>query len=211
MKANMVKTELGRQSFTWAGKPTSAAVGTIIRITDVGSTAAGTEWKWDGTRWNPNGRQRIFSSVADIELLEATSTSEQKAVGLLLPAGLIGAGYEIEATILHACSANANNKVLRVRLGAANDLTGTAFLVSSTAGASTATAQNQCKIRTTSASANAQIGHASSVSSPFSSSTGAVVTSAVDMSAASYLVISGQCAAGGVSHTIKAYTVDIWR
>jgi len=195
---------------TWAGRPSAVGVaGRVIRITDVGSTAAGTFWVSDGTRWHPHGRQRIFSSVADIGLLEATTTAEQKAVGLLLPAGLIGDGYEIDVTILQTYNNNANNKVLRVRLGAADDLNGTAFLTSTVS--TTATAQNQCKIRTTTASANAQIGYAGSVSTPFGNSSGAVITAAVDMSAASYLVISGQCAAGGVSQTIKAYTVDIAR
>lgn len=209
MKANMVGTGLGRQSFTWAGRPTSAAVGAIIRITDVGSTAAGTEWVWDGTRWNPNGRQRIFSSVADIALLGSVSVSEQKAAGLLLPAGLIGAGYEIDVTILDTYSNSGNNKVLRVRLGAANDLTGTAYLTGTTT--TTATAQNGCKIRTTTASENAQIGYAASVSTPFGNSSAAVVTGTLNMSNASYLVISGQCVNSAETLTIKAYTVDIWR
>ena len=77
---------------TWAGRPSAVGVaGKVIRITDVGSTAAGTFWVSDGTRWHPYGRQRIFSSVADIALLGSVSVAEQKAAGLLLPAGLIGA------------------------------------------------------------------------------------------------------------------------
>ena len=129
---------------TWAGRPSAVGVaGRVIRITDVGSTAAGTFWVSDGTRWHPHGRQRIFASVADIAVLGSVSVSEQKAVGLLLPAGLVGAGYEIDVTILDTYSNSGNSKVLRVRLGAANDLTGTAYLTATTS--TTATAQNGCK------------------------------------------------------------------
>ena len=195
---------------TWAGRPSAVGVaGKVIRITDVGSTAAGTFWVSDGTRWHPYGRQRIFSSVADIALLGSVSVAEQKAVDLLLPAGLIGAGYEIDVTILDTYNNNANSKVLRVRLGAANDLTGTAYLTATTI--TTATAQNGCKIRTTTASADAQLGYAAQVSTPFGNSTTAVVTGALNMSNASYLVISGQCTNAADTLTIKAYTVDIAR
>lgn len=195
---------------TWAGRPSAVGVaGRVIRITDVGSTAAGTFWVSDGTRWHPHGRQRIFSSVADIALAGATSVAEQKAAGLLLPAGLIGAGYEIDVTILDTYSNSANNKVLRVRLGSADDLTGTAYLTGTTT--TTATAQNGCKIRTTTASANAQLGYAVSVSTPFGNSSAAVMTDTLNMSNASYLVISGQCVNAADTLTIKAYTVDIAR
>lgn len=195
---------------TWAGRPSAVGVaGKVIRITDVGSTAAGTFWVSDGTRWHPYGRQRIFSSVADIAILGSVSVSEQKAAGLLLPAGLIGAGYEIEVIVLMNYTNSSNSKVLRIRLGAANDLNGTAYLTNTSS--TTLTGQNGCKIRTTTASANAQIGYASSVTTLFGNSSAAVVTGALNMSNASYLVISGQCTNTGETQTIKAYTVDIAR
>lgn len=194
---------------TWAGRPSAVGVaGKVIRITDVGSTAAGTFWVSDGIRWHPHGRQRIFSSAADIAILGSVSVSEQKAAGLLLPAGLIGASYEIEVIVLMNYTNSTNDKVLRIRLGAANDLTGTAYLTNTSS--TTLTGQNGCKIRTTT-SANAQIGYAASVTTLFGNSSAAVVTGALNMSNASYIVISGQCTNAGETQTIKAYTVDIAR
>jgi hypothetical protein len=188
---------------TWANRPSAISFsGFRLWMTDLECW-----FRSDGARWIPEGTLRLYNNVADIVLLGSVSVSEQKAAGLLLPAGLIGAGYDIDITILDTYSNSGNNKVLRIRLGAANDLNGTAYLTGTTT--TTATAQNGCKIRTTTASANAQLGYAASVSTPFGNSSAAVITSAVDMSTASYLVISGQCTNAADTQTIKSYTVDI--
>jgi hypothetical protein len=188
---------------TWTNRPSAVSfTGFRLWMTDL------EHWfRSDGARWIPEGTLRLYTSVATIAFLGSVSVAEQKAVGLLIPAGLIGAGYEISVTFLETYSNSANNKVLRIRLGAADDLTGTAFLTATTS--TTTTAQGFCKIQTTDASANAQIGHAASVSTPFGNSSGAAITSAVDMSAASYLVISGQCTNAADTQTIQAYTVSI--
>lgn len=51
-------------SYTWAAKPAASSVsaGTQIRVTDVGTSSAGTKWESDGAIWRPlNGRTMIFS------------------------------------------------------------------------------------------------------------------------------------------------------
>lgn len=188
---------------TWTNRPSAVSfAGFRLWMTDL------EHWfRSNGARWIPEGTLRLYNNVADIVLLGSASVAEQRVAGLLLPAGLIGAGYDIDVTVMTTYTNAANNKVLRIRLGDADDLLGTEFLTGTTT--STATAQNMCKIRTSTASANAQLGYAVSVSTPYGNSSGAPVAGTVNMSNNSYLVISGQCVNSAHTLTIKAYTVDI--
>jgi hypothetical protein len=56
-------------AYTWAGKPTAATgnAGSIIRITDIGTSSFGSLWQSNGTNWYPlNGRVNILRNFGTL-------------------------------------------------------------------------------------------------------------------------------------------------
>ena len=133
------------------------------------------------------------------------TTSETVLATIPVPAGAMGANGILRIITLWSVTNSADSKTLRVRLGG---IGGTAYLgLGVTA---VATAQELTLIRNRN-SLSSQVGFAATPAASYGTSTTAVTTSAVDMSAAQDLVITGTIAANAGANTItlEAYTVEI--
>lgn len=152
----------------------------------------------------------FFAPRRDLYLLAQTgvavaaltgTTAETTLATVTVPAGMLGPNGALDILALWTFTNSANVKTLRVRLGG---LLGTAFL--ETTQTATAAAQTTTRIFNRGSVAS-QVGFVASVVSGGGNSTGAIVTSAIDTSAAVSLVITGQLANAGESITLQDYSV----
>jgi len=198
----------GVPSSTWAAKPAATAlpVGAEILVTDIGPL--GTKFYTTGSAWVPvGGRVRLSRVCAD--LTEATNnTIEFKTYGILIPAGLLAVGCEIQVAHEWTYPNSANTKTFRVRFGTANDLTGTVMA----APTFTTTATNQLlhNFRIADASLSAQVGMDTAASLCYATSSTAPATAAINTANDSYIVISSQRTLGTEAVVSKSYSVDIF-
>ena len=112
---------------TWASRPTTAQVGDLITITDIGPVDE--VFKWTGSRWAPlNGQCLIYSTNTTVSV---TSTSSETELGsVTIPGGLMSANGILEISSLWSVTNNANTKTIRIKLGETSDPAtgGTSFL-----------------------------------------------------------------------------------
>lgn len=80
------------ESCTWAARPNAAThLGALIYVTDVGIN--GSIWISNGTVWRPTAPVVLFSDL-DV-FTAATSATEQIAVQINIPAGMMAAGSNL--------------------------------------------------------------------------------------------------------------------
>lgn len=129
------------------------------------------------------------------------NTNETALATISIPAGAMGTGGGLEIRTVWSYTNSANNKILRARLGGAS---GTQYLADTVTTTASKVDVRWIKNR---GAANSQVGgHLSS--SPIASSTLSAITSAVDTSAATTVVISGQLANSGETITLEMY--EVW-
>lgn len=133
----------------------------------------------------------------------AADTNENTLSTITVPA--MGLHDMIEVETFWSYTNSANNKTLRVRLGGG---AGTAYL----AIVVTASATLRSNIAIANAgAANSQIGFTPGTATPFATSTSALLTSAVDTSAGTTIVITGQKATAGETITLVQHSVRLIR
>jgi hypothetical protein len=87
-------------AYTWAGKPTAATgnAGSIIRITDIGTSSFGSLWQSNGAAWYPlNGRATILRNFGTLVTPLGTYTG-----GTAGSITLSGGNPSIQANVLSA-------------------------------------------------------------------------------------------------------------
>lgn len=107
---------------TWAARPSAAAnTGAMIRVTDIG--IAGSLWVSDGVRWNPVGPITLYRNA--VELVAATTVTEQVMAQVAIPAGLLADGAQIRTfwASVKSGTVDAASAEQRIRFGS----TGTAL------------------------------------------------------------------------------------
>lgn len=129
------------------------------------------------------------------------STSETTLVTVSIPAGLMGSNGRVRVTVLGGATGASGNKTWRVKFG------GTAFLeiVGTT---TTLSSRIQCEIANRNAT-NSQVGGALAQGN-WSTNTAAVITSAIDTTAAVNLTITGQLSSAGDSVSVESYLVEVF-
>lgn len=187
----------------WASRPSASAysLGTKIFVTDIGP--AGSEWVSDGSNWLPhNGHVLLARSGAAASV---TGTASETALATIaIPAGLMGTDGQLRVRALFTGTNSANAKTMRVRFGG---ISGTEYY----GAAVTTTPQLQGTwFIANRGAANSQIGFVST-STGFGNSSDANVTSSVDTSADTTLVISAQLANSGETYTLASYSVELLR
>lgn len=130
-------------------------------------------------------------------------TTEDTLATVTVPAGAMGANGQLRIWTLWTFTNSANVKTLRVRFGG---ISGTQYFNLATTTNATA---NEVHFICNRNSQSSQIGGQGSSSSIFATSTNANTTSAVDTSAQTTLVITGQKASSGETLTLEAYSVDL--
>jgi hypothetical protein len=129
-------------------------------------------------------------------------TTEETLATITVPANAMGLHGTLRVTTVWTHTNGANNKTLRVRFSGA---AGTQYC--NVVATTTATTVHQATISNRGA-ANSQVGGHTGVSA-FSGSSGAVTTSAVDTTADTTIVISGQKASSGDTLTLERYMVEL--
>lgn len=133
------------------------------------------------------GEYALYADMTSVAVA-AGGTSEVKFTGYKLPAGLMAKVRAVKTLILAQNQYTTTGNVLRLRLHTENALAGTIF----TGPTHSVNGSVQNEVILYNAGANSQLGYATSVSSCFGNSSGAVVTSALADAADSYLVTSLQ-------------------
>ena len=128
-------------------------------------------------------------------------TSEDILATCTVPANTLGANGSLRVWTLFSTTNSANAKNVRVRYSGA---AGTQFLVVTM---TTSTTLQHMALITNRGATNSQVGYANG--QPFSTSTTAVATSAVDTTAATDVVVTCQKASAGETCTLERYVVEL--
>lgn len=189
---------------TWAGLPAAAsAQGQIVRVTDFGVAGVGLLVISDGTRWLPIGGQVLARSNASVAA--PADTNEDILATINLPAGLMGLDGSVRVRAHFSYTNSANTKTLRARLGGA---AGTVYNQIAATASTYAAFEIWISNR---GAANSQLGAPNGISLFSSGGVAAVaVTSAVDTSAATTVVLTGQKALGTETVSLDRYIAEIW-
>lgn len=181
--------------YTWETKPSVAPNGQIICITDVGEN--GSLWRGNGTKWVRLNPIKVFSLSAPVSL--TGSTSVVTLATITIPAGLLGANGKLKIYPLWATTNNANVKTLRAVLGGSTCTTMTSQSVPNNSGLVIIRNINNEAAQKCSSGLVAGIG----------SSNGSIAVIAIDTTAATTLVISGQLAVGTDTLTLEDLFVEV--
>lgn len=129
-------------------------------------------------------------------------TNENILATVTIPAGAMGANGRLRITTQWTVTNSGNNKTLRARLGG---IGGTAYLSSTQTTVATVRDQREIGNRNSQAS---QVGALIS-GGGFGTTSNAAVTSTVDTSAETTVVITGQKATAGEALTLESYIVEM--
>jgi len=134
------------------------------------------------------------------------TTAETNLANFKIPANTMGKNGHIEIKTLMSYTNSANNKTLLIRLSSSQAV-GSGGLLAATTQSATATMQAMAVYRNNNAT-NSQIAYGAPIGQPFSSSTSASVTSAIDTTQDAWVNISGQLGLGTETLTlVHAYAV----
>lgn len=147
-------------------------------------------------------RGRILAASA-VPVSGAGDTNENALATITVPAGAMGLNGRLRISTWWTVTGSGNNKTMRHRFSA---IGGTAY------GAFVQTTNTNFKWITEIANrgaANSQFGDDGNGGGGWTPSTSAFVTSSVDTSAATTLVITGQKASAGETLTLESYLVEL--
>jgi hypothetical protein len=130
----------------------------------------------------------------------AADTNENTLATITIPANAMGASGVLRIDTLWTHTNSANNKILRVRLGGGAGTAYAAFTVTTVA------TTHGFTIIYNRGVANSQVGTSTA---PSATSGSALITSAVDTTSATTIVITGQKASAGETLTLESYCVEL--
>lgn len=186
---------------TWANRPTTAQVGDLITITDIGPVDE--IFKYNGTRWAPiNGQCLIYSTNTTVSV---TGTGDETELGsVTVPGGLMSENGILEASTFWSVPNNANGKVIRIKLGETSDpVTGGTSFLSRTE--TTILYHQQLMIIRNANSLTAQKSTTEGLGTGFGISTSVVKTGAVDMSTDKKFFLTGDLSVTSDNVTLRGW------
>lgn len=186
---------------TWANRPTTAQVGDLIMITDIGPVDE--VFKYNGTRWAPiNGQCLLASTNASVSV---TGTVDQTELGTVtLPGGLVSANGILEISSFWTMTNSANNKIIKIKLGQTTDpVTGGSSFFNRTE-TTISIHQHLCILRCSN-SVNSQKAISSTISTGLGSTTASNYTNTYDLSTDKKIFLTGQLANTGETITLRGW------
>lgn len=187
-------------SVAFASLPSAASsTGLIYSVSDINNSL----WRSDGTIWKPIGGVAVLASSAAAVSCGADTTEDTLAT-ITVPANCMGpnGALRIWPTFTHTNSSN--TKTLRVRFSGAS---GTQyFVLGDTTSATTNIVVMICNRNSTSSQTSMHSAVSAGVST---GSSAALVTSSVDTTAATTVLITGQKDTSGETLTLQRYTVEL--
>jgi len=94
---------------TWAARPSSASVGDIILISDVGA-APGSHMTWTGSVWRPIAPVIFYNQFTEVTKTDA-NTNFQTIASFVMPAGLMSPGMSLTGWIIVSGPGNRDVRV----------------------------------------------------------------------------------------------------
>lgn len=173
------------------GTPTDLATGLVYKAVVVDANGAPI------TKYAP---YVIAQSAVPVSV--GASSAEETVATIAIPANAMGPNGLLRIWTLWSFTNGADDKILRVRFSGAAGTQYLAATQTTTAGYYTLT-----EISNRGAT-NSQVGHAN-INNPFTNTTVAPVTSAVDTAAATTIVITGQKETAGDTLTLERYLVEV--
>jgi hypothetical protein len=180
--------------------------GSVSGITDLAVADGGTGASTDRAAAQNLKVPYVVAQSAATGMSVTGTGSETALATIAIPAGAMGANGRLRITAHWTYTNSVNNKTLRIRFGASGAGTGGTLYVSSTA-TTTAGYRYQLEIANRNA-ANSQVAFTGATGGWSTSGTGSV-TSTIDTTAASEVVISGVLANTGETITLESYQVEI--
>lgn len=147
----------------------------------------------------PRGRILGASAAA---VSGPADTSENILATVNIPGGAMGLNGKLRVYTSFTVTSSGNNKILRVRLGGIGGTVHYGVTVTTTVNI------NDMRIISNRGAANSQVSPGANSASFGQSNTG-IVTAAIDTSAATTLVITGQKASAGETLTLDDYLVEL--
>lgn len=135
----------------------------------------------------------------------SSGTAEVQLASVVIPAGIMGTNGILRIRTLWVYTSSGNTKTLRVRFGGSGGtIYGTATPTTTISSSGMTTIANNNSV-------SAQKGAPSNMNLtvPFGAVNNALITSAIDTTAATTVYISGQPASGGETITLESYTVEL--
>ena len=133
-----------------------------------------------------------------------TGTTDETALATItVPANTLGANGRLRVTATWSYTNSANNKVPRIRF---STISGTAYFASTQT--TTAVMRAQVEIANRNAT-NSQVGGVSAGQGGWGNTGNALITSAVDTTAETTVVISGSLATSSETITLESYLVEV--
>lgn len=146
------------------------------------------------------GEWYILAASA-VQVTHTGSASETTLATVTIPGGAMGANGAVRVTALFSHNNDASLKTLRIKFG------GTNYLDSAP---SAALSNYQLRTIWNRNSASSQVGGSAVAGSGFGSSTGAIVTSAVNTANDVTLLITGQLADSADNVALESYLVEVY-
>lgn len=186
---------------TWANRPTTAQVGDLIMITDIGPVDE--VFKWTGTRWAPiNGQCLLASTNTSVSV---TGTVDQTQLGIVtLPGGLMSANGILEISSFWTVTNSANSKILKIKIGQTSDpVTGGSSFFNRTETTITIH-QHLCFLRSAN-SVNSQKTISSTLATGLGSTTATNFTNTYDLSTDKKIFLTGQLGNTGETIALRGW------
>lgn len=157
-------------------------------------------FRWSGTMWVPVTGSVILGMSA-VAVVCPVDANEDILATIAVPAGLLGPNGYLRATTGWSMTNSANNKTLRLKLGAT-------LIWSSVQ--TTVASLSQMSVIANRGAANSQVSptQASLGGSTFGVSTGALSTAAIDTAAGTSVVVTGQKVTAGETLTLESYLIE---
>jgi hypothetical protein len=188
-------------SYTWATKPVVAIDGQLARMSDVGTTSAGSLWMWssDAGRWIPASGRVVLAISTSLPGVTGT-IAETVLASYNLPAGIMGPNSQLIVTTFFDTSINTGTRTLRIKLGS------TTFSTRSQANAGNPVNQNVCIIRNQTFTT---IQRAHNGDTSFSGTITPIATGNENTANALTLAITGQCSSVAGRIGLWGYSVEL--
>ena len=171
------------QDYTWANKPSTAPLGQIICITDVGEN--GILCRGDGAKWIRMHQVNLYNLATPVVL--TGTNSETTMLTVSIPASLMNKRGRANIIVLLSLTNNANAKTVRAKIG------GQTFV------ATTSTNQSLLGFSGWLLNLNSETSQKNSMAASFT----------VDTTIANDLVITGQLANAGDTVTLTTVSLEV--
>ncbi len=100
-------------AYTWANRPASASVGSIIRATDLNNALM----MWNGTGWAPVGGGVVLACSGATGMTVTGTTSKTTLATVVVPGGMMGADGTIEVLAEYSFTGTAGGKRITYEVG----------------------------------------------------------------------------------------------